>query len=260
LDRILKHELKINQAALWFLGQSGFVIKSAGVTVAIDPYLSDSVAKVSPSLTRNYPPPIKSSALNVDIYIATHDHLDHLDPETVTTYKHKETTTFVGPRFVCSKFATLGVPQQNIVKIDSGETKMVRGVEITGIYAIANDPAVIDTAGYKIVFANGRSVYHTSDTDFSQLLLQSAPSAGVGLFCINGKWGNLNIEQAAELANKVNPRFAIPHHYDLMKLNSENPETFKHQMNYINPRIEVKILKPAEVFVWTDGRKRNKNG
>ena len=250
MNRILKHKLTENQAALWFLGQSGFVIKSAGVTIAIDPYLSDSVAKVSPSLTRRYPPPIEPSALNVDIYIATHDHLDHLDPETIAAYKNKETTIFVGPRFACSKFASLGIRPQNIIKIDSGESKKIKDVEITGIYAIANDPAVIDTAGYKIVFANGRSVYHTSDTSFSPLLLQCAPSAEVGLFVINGKWGNLDIEEAADLANKVNPKFAVPHHYDLMELNSENPNTFKHQMNYINPHIEVKILMPMQPFVW----------
>lgn len=250
MDRILKHKLIENQAALWFLGQSGFVIKSAGITLAIDPYLSDSVTKVSPSLTRRYPAPIEPSALNVDIYIATHDHLDHLDPETVAPYKHKEATMFVGPRFVCNKFASLGVPKQNIVKIESGESKKVREVDITGIYALANEPAAIDTAGYKIVFANGRSVYHTADTGYSPLLLKCAPSAEVGLFVINGKWGNLNIEQAAELADMVNPRFAIPHHYDLMELNSENPDTFKYQMNYINPRIEVKIPMLMQPFVW----------
>jgi L-ascorbate 6-phosphate lactonase len=239
-----------NQATLWFLGQSGFVIKSAGATVAIDPYLSNSVAKISPSLTRRYPAPIEPSALNVDIYIATHDHLDHLDPETVAPYKHKETTMFVGPRFACNKLASLGVPQRNIIKIESGESKKVKDVEITGIYAVANDPAVIDTAGYKVVFANGRSVYHTSDTGFSSLLMQCAPSAEIGLFVINGKWGNLNIEQAAELADKVNPMFAIPHHYDLLELNSENPNTFKHQMNYVNPRVEVIIPMLMQPFVW----------
>jgi L-ascorbate 6-phosphate lactonase len=252
LERILKQKLKKNQACLWFLGQSGFVIKSAGVTVVIDPYLSDSVAKVSPALTRSYPAPIEPSELKVDIYIATHDHLDHLDPQTVADYQHKITTMFVGPRFVCKKFADLGIRRQNIVRIDSGESKKVAGVDISGIYTVANEPGAIDTAGYKIAFTNGRSVYHTADTGFSPLLTQCAPSAEVGLFCINGKWGNLNIEQAAELAGKVNPRFAIPHHYDLMKLNSENPETFRYQMNFVNPRIEVKILKPMQPFVWAD--------
>jgi L-ascorbate 6-phosphate lactonase len=247
--------MKENQAALWFLGQSGFVIKSAGVTVAIDPYLSDSAAENSPGLARCYPAPIEPSELKVDIYIATHDHLDHLDPETLAEYRHKETTIFVGPRFVCEKFVILGIRPQNIVRIDSGETKVVNNVQLSGVYAIPNDPDVIDTAGYKVVFTNGRSIYHTADTGFSPLLLQCAPSAETGLFCINGKWGNLNIEQAAELANKVHPRYAIPHHYDLMKINSENPETFKYQLNYINKKIEVKILKPMVPFVWAEQAK-----
>ena len=252
MERILKHELTENQAALWFLGQSGFIIKSAGVTVAIDPYLSDSAATISPQLARRFPPPIEPAELKVDIYIATHDHLDHLDPETLAGYRHKKTTMFVGPRFVCEKLVALGVRPQNIERIDSGETKVVNSVQLSGIYAVANDPEVIDTAGYKIVFTNGRSVYHTADTGFSTLLLQCAPSAEVGLFVINGKWGNLNVEQAAELAGRVNPRYAIPHHYDLMRINSENPETFKYQVKFINQRIEVKILKPMRPFVWGD--------
>ena len=250
LDRILKYKTKKNQAALWFLGQSGFVIKSAGVTVSIDPYLSDSVTEISPQLKRIYPPPIEPSALKVDIYIATHDHLDHLDPQTIAGYRHKNTTIFIGPRFVCEKYVVLGIRPQNIVRIDSGETKVVNNVQLSGIYAIPNDPEVIDTAGYKIVFTNGRSIYHTADTGFSPLLLQCAPSAETGLFCINGKWGNLNIEQAAELAKKVNPKFAIGHHYDVMELNSENPHTFEYCMKHMNPKIIVKVLKVMEPFVW----------
>lgn len=250
MNRILDYSLETEQAALWFLGQSGFVIKSCGKVIVIDPYLSDSVAKVSPKLTRLYPPPIEPDVLKADIFIVTHDHLDHLDPETIANYQHKETTTFVAPRLACEKLKQISIPDNNIMQIDSGQRKTVLGVDITGIYAVPNEPAVIDTTGYLIEFPNSRSIYHSADTGFSDLLLDCAPNAEVVLVCINGQWGNLNVEQAAQLANRAEARYAIPHHYDLMELNAKNPTIFAYQMNYVNSKIETKILSVLEPFVW----------
>lgn len=251
MKRILEHDLGPAQAALWFLGQSGFVLRAAGKTVALDPYLTDAVAKVSPQLTREYPPPLEPEDLRVDFYIATHDHLDHLDPETLHRYRHKKTTTFIAPRFAADKLRDLGIPDGNIVKIDQGESQVLDGVEFTGIYTVPNEPDVIDTAGYRIRFPNARSIYHSSDTGLSPLLLACAPHAEVGLFCINGKWGNLSAEQAVELALRVKPRYAVPHHHDLMRLNSENPETFRYCLHYADPLIETVIPEVMQPFIWT---------
>jgi L-ascorbate 6-phosphate lactonase len=250
MKNIIEYQLAEDKAGLWFIGQSGFIFKACGAIIAIDPYLSDSVARVSPGLTRLYPPPIEPQDLKVDILITTHNHLDHLDPDTITPYQHKKDTLFVAPRLACQKLAKLGIAAENIIKIDSGEVKIVRNIKIFGIYTVPNDPAAIDTAGYKIVFPNEKSIYHCADTDLSDLLLQCAPSADVGLFCINGKWGNMGVEKAATLAQKVNPQYAIPHHYDLMAHNGENPETFRYQLNYYRPDIKVVIPKILEPFMW----------
>ena len=59
--------LRPDQAALWFLGQSGFVIRDAETTVVIDPYLSDSVSTLVPELVRLYPPPIRPDELRADV-------------------------------------------------------------------------------------------------------------------------------------------------------------------------------------------------
>ncbi|HBG27971.1 MAG: hypothetical protein A2Y10_02975 [Planctomycetes bacterium GWF2_41_51] len=243
-------QLKTSQAALWLIGQSGFICKCCDKIIAIDPYLSDSVAKKSPKLTRKYPPPIKPSDLKVDFFIVTHDHLDHLDPETISEYKHKQTTKFIAPRLASQKLMQLGINKDNIITIDSGQSRNIDSISIEGVYTIPNEPKVIDTCGYFVKFPNGRSFYHTSDTDLSDLLLDAAPNAEVGLFCINGKWGNMNAEKAARLAAKVKPKFAIPHHYDLMELNSENPEFFRYCMSYTEPAIQVEILQLMQPFIW----------
>jgi len=250
MKRILDYELRPAEAGLWFLGQAGYAIRSCGKTVAIDPYLTDSAGHGDPGTTRRFPAPVAPDQLRADIYIVTHDHTDHLDPETIAGYRHKEETIFVAPRLACRKLAKLGIPERNIRRVDSGETAVVDGVTLTGVYAIPNEPGAIDTAGYLVRFGNGRSVYHTADTDFSDVLLAAAPKCEVLLTCINGKWGNLNVHQAAKLTKKVRPRYAIPNHYDMMAANSENPEAFVFFLSREAPDIEIRILQVMEPFVW----------
>ena len=120
-------------------------------------------------------------------------------------------------------------------------------------YALPTAPEAIDTTGFKIEFSNHRSLYFTSDTGFSDLLLSCAPTAEVLLACINGKWGNLDAEQAAKLALKVSPLYAIPNHYDMMSLNSENPKLFEYFVKQSKTKIQTRILKIMETFVWPQG-------
>ncbi len=207
-------QLSPNQAALWFLGQAGFIYSDGSVTVAIDPYLSDSVGTVTPDFRRSYPSPMTPEELQVDLFLVTHDHMDHLDPETIGAYPHRTQTTFVAPRFAARKLAKLGIPESRIVRVDAGETATINGAVITGIFALPTSSDVLDTTGYLVTFANGRTVYHASDTDFCPLLLEAAPrGVDVLIAPINGKWGNLNIEQAIALAKAVQPRYVLPCHY-----------------------------------------------
>jgi L-ascorbate 6-phosphate lactonase len=228
MDAILRFPVGDRQAALWYLGQAGYIFRAAGRLVAIDPYLSNSAAGGVAGFERLVPVPIQPEQLRVDLYIVTHDHLDHLDPETIARYGHKESTAFVAPRLAACKLAELGVPQAMIRVVDAGQRAVVADVTVEGVFAMPTSPDVLDTTGYKLTFANGRSVYHASDTGFSRLLLDAAPKdVEVLLTPINGKWGNLSVEQAVELTAAVGPRFVLPNHYDMMALNTENPDVFR---------------------------------
>jgi L-ascorbate 6-phosphate lactonase len=248
MERILKQKISEKEAVIWFLGQSGFIIKSCGKTVVIDPYLSNYDGEKNPQFNRAVPIPMEPSELKVDIYIVTHNHEDHLDPATISKYKFKDETIFVAPRLASKTLVSLGIPQKNITKIDSVESEVINGVKITGIYAVPNGVSSADTCGYKIEFENGRSVYHTGDTDYCDFLGSDAKGVDVLLTCINGIWNNLDVEQAVKLAVRVNPKIAIPHHYDMFKLNSQNPETFKFFMR--PTKIRTEILKVMEPLVW----------
>ena len=239
-----------DQAGLWSLGQAGFLIRHGELTMAIDPYLSDSVGRAAPAFSRTLPVPIEPEDLQVDLFLVTHDHLDHLDPETIGRYRHKEPTRFIAPRLACRKLQSVGVPPGNVVRVDAGEEAAVCGIKVQGVYAVPTGPDVLDTCGYMLELPGGKSVYHTSDTAWSELLERAAPRAQVLLVCINGKYGNLNVHQAVRLAQAVQPRIAVPMHYDLMRLNAENPETFIHFLRQALPQCEGRILGVMEPLVW----------
>ncbi len=251
MQNIKNQIISPDQAAIWWLGQAGYILRTSQVTVVIDPYLSDSAAAGAPEFSRQFPPPMEAEELQADIYIITHDHLDHLDPETLRRYTAKAETWFIGPRLVVKKLVALGIPEERLVRIDVGESQTVGGVNISGVFALPTGADVLDTTGYLLTFANGRSVYHTSDTAFHPLVLAAAPQQPeVMLVPINGKWDNPGPEQAAEFAAAVHPRFVFPNHYDLMALNAENPETFRWFCAQKKVTAQCVIPELMQPFVW----------
>ena len=67
---------------IW-LGQAGLLFEFDGMKVMVDPYLSDSVAKVNPLNSRRVAVDERFFDIRPDILILTHDHLDHTDPENI---------------------------------------------------------------------------------------------------------------------------------------------------------------------------------
>jgi len=138
------------------------------------------------------------------------------------------------------------------VVLNIGETWCFDSHEVNGIFALPTGVDVLDTTGYLIKFANGRSIYHTSDTQFHPIVLAAAPrEPEVMLVPINGKWGNPGPEQAAAFTLAVQPKFVLPNHYDMMALNAENPASFKwfcENNGLVNRCI---IPEPMQPFVWS---------
>jgi len=251
MKTIIEHSVGQDELALWWLGQAGYILRSTALAVAIDPYLTDSAAGPKGEFTRLFPAPIEPENLQVDVYVVTHDHGDHLDPETISRYPHKQTTNFIAPRHTARRLRELGVPGNRVHMVEAGDDWECRGLKIRGTFALPTGVDVLDTTGYLLTFANGRSVYHTSDTMFHPLVLAAAPrEPDVLLVPINGKWGNPNPEQAVAFAKAVKPRFVLPNHYDLMELNVENPRTFRWLCLNGALAAECIIAQRMEPFTW----------
>lgn len=229
MNNILNYQVQDNEINIWWIGQSGFIIKTPnGKITVIDAYLTNSAEKIRPDLDRLTPVPIQPEELVCDYYVCTHNHIDHFDPETIEMLKNKESITFIGPRNVVKAFQLLKTPIYNTVLLEAGDTIQLEDITLTGTFCIPNKDAVLDSIG--VIFqSNGKTIYHSGDTGYHHFLEYIEKfNITVALLCINGKLGNLTYHESFSLCKVFKPKIAVPCHFDMFKGNQENPDRFSH--------------------------------
>ena len=199
------------------LGQSGYVLKTKNSEIIIDPYLSDSVNRVA-GRPRLLPIPLTPADISCDAVICTHDHLDHLDPDTVSLIDPKQ--LFITTNGGKEKLAGLG--KENVIAMNEGESIKLGDLEITAVFA----DHTVEAFGV-IVKAEDKTLYFSGDTLYNERLFDIAKySPDVTFICINGRLGNMNVEEALVTAKKIGASLNIPNHYDMFASNSEDPHLF----------------------------------
>lgn len=230
---------------LWWLGQSGFLVKWQHHHLLLDPYLSDSLttkyagtAKEHIRMTGRCVDPARLDM--VDAVTSSHNHTDHLDAETL------------GPLAATRPGLPLVLPDANIdfarqrlgpapvafLGLDEGKTVEVAGFSITGL-AAAHNTIERDDAGRCrflsfIVQFGEWSLFHSGDTlwhpHLPHRLIHHQPT--IVLLPINGHdpargvAGNLNGTEAAALAKCCGASLVIPHHFDMFTFNTASPDEF----------------------------------
>ena len=200
-----------------FLGQSGYLLKTAGGEIIIDPYLSDSVNRVA-ARARLLPIPIEPSSIFCDAVICTHDHLDHLDPDTIREMPSEQLfiTTHGG------KEKIKGLGRENVTPLREGESIAVGDFEITAVFA----DHTVEAFGV-LVRAEAKTLYFSGDTLYNEALFGIAEYApDVSFICINGRLGNMNVREALTVAERIGAPVNVPNHYDMFASNSEDPYLF----------------------------------
>ena len=199
------------------IGQSGYVVKSGDCKIIIDPYLSDSVNRVA-GRPRMLPVPIEPESIHCAAVICTHDHLDHLDVDTVVRIDPCQhfITTSEGKE----KLHSLG--RDNVIVLREGESIRLGALEVTAVFA----DHTVEAIGV-IVRGEGRVLYFSGDTLYNERLFGIAKyTPDVTFICINGRLGNMNAEQALVTAKKIGAPINVPTHYDMFASNSADPHSF----------------------------------
>lgn len=199
--------------------QGGFVFEANGFRLVVDPYMSDSLAG---KVTRLVGFPLALEDLRPDVVICTHDHLDHLDPETISMIaRHYPRCIFGGPERAHRHLAELGIDVPFLLEAWNPVT--LGPFRITPVFARHSDPSA---AGI-VIETDGRRIYLTADTEYDDHLFSAATAAPDALLiCINGRLGNMNWQEAVQTARRLETPLALPMHYGLFAENTEDPAPF----------------------------------
>ncbi len=73
-----------------WIGQAGLLIETGEKKIMVDPYLSDSVEAINPKNWRRVAVDESLFEEDIDMIVITHDHLDHLDPQTLERFLKKD--------------------------------------------------------------------------------------------------------------------------------------------------------------------------
>ena len=205
-----------------WIGQSGYLLSDGEITICLDPYLSDIVNRVA-NRPRMVKAPFLPQSLKADIVICTHNHLDHTDIDAIPLMQ-KENITFLAPSDCEETLRRLGII--NYTLFDEGTKKQYGGFKLKAVYAKHSIPAV----GVLVEHKN-MSLYFTGDTEYSDRL--ASVKCDCLFVCINGRLGNMNVQDAIKLTQKINPRIAIPNHYGMFESNTEDPKKFEVPQRFI---------------------------
>ncbi|HEX8912737.1 MAG TPA: MBL fold metallo-hydrolase [Humisphaera sp.] len=237
LDDVLRATRESPQAVhLWWLGQSGYLVRWGERSALLDPYLSDSLtakyAATEKPHVRISHRVIDPGLLDfVDVVTSSHNHTDHLDSETLgpilVDSEHDLLCPEANIAFVCDRLKAL---PSWLTGIDDGVTVGLGGFRFTGV-AAAHDTIERDSAGRcrylgYVVRTDAFTIYHSGDTVVYDGMAEKVRALGpidVAILPINGKVGNMGGRDAAHLAKAIGARVVIPCHYDMFEFNTADP-------------------------------------
>ncbi len=268
LKNIRTCSLRKGECAIWWLGQSGFIIKLGKTVIGIDMFLSPHLRRQIPALLN--PDELK----NVDLVLGTHDHTDHIDRKSWPAIARSlPAAQFIVPDFVLPGLAKdLRIPPQRFIGLDDGTCAKACGVRITGVASahelLNRDPTTgrYPFLGY-IIEANGFRIYHAGDCCVYEGLQTrlSRWNLDLVLLPINGRdavrlasncIGNMTYQEAVDLAGALGPGMTIPLHYEMFASNSENPQLFLDYMRVKYPRLKTTLCRHGERMILRAARRR----
>lgn len=253
---------------LWPIGQVGYFMKNREKVVLIDPVMTPICDDKGESCLHFEAPFSPEADFIIDAVFCTHNHMDHLNPDTVRTIaKSHPKVQFYIPKGVMEETKQIfegfkervhGIRQQECIKLREG--CQVTAVAAPHDHYAADEEGNEKALGYVFDFGE-KKIFHAGDTVATDRLVSEVLACGnmdLALLPINGRdWvregnniiGNMTPQEAALFAECIGCKKVIPTHYDLWKGNEESPMVFAHYMYLKYPHRPFHFLKPGEKFI-----------
>ena len=209
-----------------WLTQSGLLFENGNITVMVDPYFSDSLGEANPEKHRRVPADVTYLEKTPDVILITHEHLDHLDTETIEKILAgaKKSITFLAPQNAYQKLSGYG-GAHNYVMLNPHSVWSERGITFYAVHAEHSDRTAVGFIlddGEKTYYVSGDTLYNYDVID--EVLELVEDGVDVAFLPINGRGNNMNAKDAADFAYEIDAKCAVPVHYGLF--DSIDPSAF----------------------------------
>jgi len=255
-------------ALLWFLGQSGFAFRIGSELFLIDAVL-DGLLNRSGVSQRVFPSPFLPEALKeVDYFLCTHGHIDHMPIPTILPLAAAcPKTKFIVPLPEAEKLENAGIPKERIIPASVHAPIQTKSTTISSV-AAAHTKYRTDDHGEHfylsyVIKGEDVSIFHAGDTvvttDLMEAVKQLAP-IDIALLPINGRdWkrtdnhiiGNMNARDAVVFSMETGAELTIPCHYDMFPGNTEDPSVFVQYLYRLCPEKRHKVMALGEKLFYT---------
>jgi len=234
---------------LWWLGQSGFIVRFATITFYVDPCLS-----TAPGRRRLMAAPLQGSEIrHADMILATHQ--GHLDAPAVSEMlAASKTAKIVLPKSAADNAHAAGIPYERMTTTDADLRIEYFKDNLYGrVYAIPSAHPHLDwtgTGGYPYLgylIRFGRwTVYHAGDcAPYEGLAERLRPfNVSVALLPIGGK--NFSVSDAAQLAADIGAGWIVPMHYGTFGPDNGEENRFIAHMLGQRPELQFKVFQCGE--------------
>ena len=257
--------------SIWWLGQAGFCLRLRDLRLAVDPYLSDSLARKYAGSRfphrRMMPAPVRPEQLTLlDYVFCTHAHTDHMDGDTLSAIAEANShCRFVVPLAERAKALERGVPADRMITVRAGDQLPLGPDASVAVVPAAHEERKADADGNDFylgyVFKLGRrTVYHPGDcVPFEGLEdwlkphhieLALLPVNGRdALRAANGVPGNFHLREAVDLCCAVGIDSMLGHHYGMFDFNTVQPEDSEREIARLKPVCGASLVRAATRYV-----------
>ena len=243
------------EIALFYLAQAGFIIKTPGRIIVIDAYLSDAVERLF-NFKRMIPAVIRPDEIDADLWLSTHSHADHLDPDSLPVIASNPKTLFIGSPDCEEYYRQHQIPDNRyrILKLD--QEWQAPGIRIKAVYA--NHGELAPDAIGMLIETEGIRIYHAGDTGFDPDKIKASLQSDIDIMIapINGQYGNLTASEACGLARVIKPNILIASHFWMFlehvgEGGSGDPATFLKESKSLPDTIQALVMAPGERLIYS---------
>lgn len=219
---------------LQFLGHSAFrIVANSGAVIIIDPYLDN-----------NPLAPVKSSEISADYIILTHAHGDHCgDAFKIAKMGH---TVFICvselANYISKKgYKTHAMQIGGAFEFPFGLVKLVQALH----GSMTPDGLYAGLAAGVVMNIDGQCIYHCGDTGLfgDMKLIGEMHKVDYLLVPIGGNY-TMDISDAAQAVKMIQPRCAIPMHYNTFEIIKADPQVFQSRLAELG--YQAVILAPGD--------------